>query len=292
MPISIHQIDIRKITSKDVNDIVPYVRSNHSYDLCIGALLDNEIIGVITARKFENNIYVIDQFYVLPLFRSMGIGSKLIHAMRYELILLSANRMRLKFNSREHSLKPYNKFLNEKLKIEPYQTSSLYRISLKDFHDIFILRYFHKNSSPLDEHNIIFLSNLEESQIKKKFKLIDNFAPASLHPFNNTDNILKDCSFLVINKKQEIIAWTVLEKIKYDEVGVKATYVIPPYRTTLLGLALWNRLYLRAFETGLAKEIKWISFHFDSHDNRNSKLYQLLFGKYERVNYYNADYVF
>lgn len=203
----------------------------------------------------------------------------------------SANTVRFKFNSKEHSMDLFCKFLNVFSKVNIYQVSSLYRIEIAKFRDVFITRYFKDGNSSLDKLNVVFLSDLGEVKIREYSSSVAPSIPASLHPFDNKNSILRECSFLVFNEEHNIIAWTLLEKIKHNEVGVLTTYVTAPYRATLLGLALWHRLYTRFFEVSPLKNLKWISFYFDINDSQNVKLYQLLFREAEQVNYYCADYM-
>jgi len=289
--IGIQDIIIREVSTDDVNGVDPNVRSDHRYDLCLGALYGEEIIGVMTARKIDGNTCAIDHFYVLPIFRSIGVGRKLVGAMERMLAGGSFDTMRFKFNSKEHSADLFSKFLAETLGVSPYQISSLYRIEVGKLRDIFINRYFADGSSPLDGFNVVFLSDLSEAKIKEYSSSIDASIPASLHPFDSKSSIIRECSLLVFNEEQEIIAWTLPERIRHNEVGVMTTYVAAPYRTSLLGLALWHRLYLRSLELSSLRGVKWVSFYFDVNDSQNVKLYRLLFGQEEQAHYFCADYL-
>lgn len=289
--IKIQDIVIREVSTDDVNGVDPNVRSDHRYDLCLGALSSEEIIGVMTARRIDENTCAIDHFYVLPIFRSIGVGRKLVVTMEQMLAEYSFDTMRFKFNSKEHSTDLFCKFLAVVLGVIPYQISSLYRMEVGKLRDIFIKRYFEDDSSPLDGFNVVFLSDLSEMEIKEYSSSIDASIPASLHPFDTKSSIIRECSLLVLTEEQEIIAWTLPERIRHNEVGIMTTYVAAPYRTALLGLALWHRLYSRFLELSQYKHIKWASFYFDVNDSQNVKLYRLLFGQEEQAHYFCADHI-
>jgi hypothetical protein len=273
-------IQILNIFNIDVTKII-------NYENGFGAFIGNEMTGVLLLSKSVEGYTHIIYFNVLPLFRCKGIGSALLRLAEEYSVSISSTKMIVKYNSLNHSVERCNNFFTKTGFTQAKYTYTTFRLKRSKF----------LNSVIPEKYNSIIQKHLKNIEIRwgnsldnRELQIIDcqskNILSGGLLPLNSTENMIKDLSvFVFLN--ENLIAWSVVDLRKHNEVSIRATFIVEQYRKYRLGLFLWNSMFYRMKENRVYDFIRWISFDFDKEDERNNRLYSLLFDK---IADFKADY--
>jgi GNAT superfamily N-acetyltransferase len=276
-------------TLSEIFDINISVFKN--YLKCFVAFLENEIIGILLLNKVDEGTIRIRIFQVLPLFRCQNIGSALLQLAEEYAASIFSKKIFVKYNDTDNDIERCNRFFcKNNWNTGKYSYTRFY-LKKERFEKNFILRFYDmENIVNNNRINLLFFNELSEEKKKQVKKQSEKMLSNGLLPFNALDSMIKDLSiFAFIN--ETLIAWSVAELIKYNEISIRNTFVDSEFRSSGLGMYLWYRIFCKASENRDFDSIKRISFDFQKDDNRINKLYTLLFGKFleQSVDYYISE---
>ncbi|HED36854.1 MAG TPA: GNAT family N-acetyltransferase [Ignavibacteria bacterium] len=151
--------------------------------MCFGAFEKKDLIGFLLLETRNHTIFMINHFRVLPLFRDLGIGSKLLKQAEDYCINYKKSLLILRANTYDHDIVKLNDFLH----INGWNTTSYdftkYRIYKNTFEDIFINKFFERNLLLEDPYHEFFFNELSKKEIfevNKKTNLNGNIDLISL----------------------------------------------------------------------------------------------------------------
>lgn len=274
------------ILEERFNIVIPSCQDNNRITP-IGAYFKNEIVGCILLQTANFKDFIANYFIVLPVFRDMGVGSTLLeYAVEFCKTNL-AEKITLKSNSFDHDIAKLNSFFKKNnWDILNYEYTK-YKFRIKDFKELFIKKYYiDSNSSNIDDHIIYHFSQLSKEQIdyiNTKAHLIEGL---DLFPIYGLKYIVPELSFFVM-VNDEFVAWSVSAYENDNEITIRHTYVDEKFRSTGLGLHLWNLTYRQLLKNSKFKGFQFASFCFQKNIPKLLKLYMLLFNQYL---YGNTDY--
>ncbi len=255
---------------------------------CYGAFYQSNLIGFTTLVEHEKAKYDIKFLEVLPIFRNIGIGSKLLTHIVSFCRFNNGKYIFAKYNSLNHHIKFVEHFFIKNDWNIPSYDYTYYRLPKGLFYNNFIQKHFNKDETQAHEDlKVVSLNQLngkELASIEKKTKLLPRF----LSPINLGASVSSELSLFAF-KDEEIIAWLPVSKpINTNEVSIKSIYVREDYRCSALGLILCYALYKKAEKCSFFSNIKWCSFVFDKTDKRLRRLHQGLFKSYldKDIDYY------
>lgn len=240
----------------------------HNGTIHFGAFIGNEMIGILSIYDY-GNISMIVNFYVIPLFRCMGIGTKLLQMAN---LLENTGEFVVKYNSADVDVNQFNSFLYKNnwssIKYD-YSTYELdwrsmtdEEIRAKEFYDIEVLSEFDCRNMGDMSHDDLIDAELQSN------KLVDRY----LSPFG-LDNIIPQLStFVYIH--QTLVGWiVVIEQPNYNAY-IKSVYVKEKYRLTNLGLFLMMLTINRLVHNKTFENIRNLTFCFDGNNKKLRRFYK------------------
>jgi GNAT superfamily N-acetyltransferase len=264
-----------------------------NYVNCFGAFLENEIIGILSLIKEDEDRIWINFFHVLPLFRCNNIGSTLLKLAEKFSVSIHSKKMTVKYNDAENNIERCSQFFYKNGWDSIKYMHTRYCFEKESFEKNFILKFFNtENTVSNTEIHFIFFNELSEEKRDKIKKQSEKMLSNGLLPFNALDSMVKDLSIFAFFY-ETLIAWSTVDFIKYNEISIRSTFVVNEYRNSGLGIYLWYLIFCQANKNRNFDLIKWISFDFQKDNDRLNKLYTLLFEKFleQSIDYYISEKV-
>lgn len=208
--------------------------NNDSSIIAIGVTAGKKPIGLILARCFlEDNGHIEGQilsWFVIPEYRSQGIGTQLLVRMESELQDRGAQKIELNYLSHPNNFKfeqilSKQNWLNPKLTALVCYASTAKVEQTKDFH---LIDYLDRLSSQLSKDYVIFpwgdLTSQQRQLIEKKMEidpLIRRF-----NPFLEEDK-LETLNSLGLRYQNHVLGWIITHRIASDTIRYTQMFVHP-----------------------------------------------------------------
>ncbi|MDR3218229.1 MAG: GNAT family N-acetyltransferase [Dysgonamonadaceae bacterium] len=262
-----------------------------NYLNCFGAFLGNEIIGILLLIRGDEDTIRIRFFQVLPLFRCNNIGSVLLKLAKEYAVSIHSKKIIATYNDAENDIERCSRFFHKNNWTIGRYTHTRVRLKKEGFEKNFISKFFSTENSVFNnEIRFLFYTELSEEKKNHIKEQSEQMLSNGLLPFNALDLMIKDLSIFAFFN-QTLIAWSVADFVKYNEVSIRNTFVINEFRNSGLGMYLWYLIFCKASENRDFDSITQISFDFQKDDNRLNRLYMLLFGKIleKSIDYYISE---
>jgi hypothetical protein len=214
------------------------------------------------------------------LFRGNQIGLALLKLAEKYAISVHSKKLFVKYNDFENNIEKSNRFFCKNGWGSVKYTHTHFCFKRERFKETFIVRFYESGNRVFDDE-INFMSFRELSEEKKiqikeqSKKILSN----GLLPFNDLDAIVKDLSIFVF-LHETLIAWVIVNQIKYNEISIRSTFVVNEYRNTGMGIHLWYLIFCKINENHDFDAVKWVSFDFQKENEKLSRLYTTLLRRF------------
>ena len=277
------KVNFKEIESEQLSEVSEIFGINlfvfRNYLKCFGAFLRDEIIGILLLIEGDENSIRIRVFQVLPLFRGNHIGSMLLKLAEDYSGSIRSRKIFVKYNDTENDLEKCNRFFIRNNWETVKYTHTRFCFKKENFGKNFISRFYDPENTILNgEITCLFCNELSEKMRNRAKEQSEKMFSNGLLPFSDLDLMNKRLSvFAFLN--DNLIAWSVANLLKHNEISIRSTFVVNKYRNSGLGMYLWYLIFCKTNENQDFNLIKWISFDFQKDDDRLRKLYTLLFGR-------------
>ena len=122
-----------------------------------------------------------------------------------------------------------------------------------------------------------FYVQLTEYDIKHIYHYAETRVPDFSNPVANDSMIDKELSIFVYDKKKQIMAWTIVEALRPNELSFTLSYVTPEQRMTALGLKMEYLIFKQMQEIG-CKKYQFATCEVFLEDRRVARLNERIFG--------------
>lgn len=242
--------------------------------LFLGIRFQSEWIGYALFLESHPDKFDLVSIYVLPMFRSLGIGSELLNFAQ-GFFAEKKKTFLIKFSTK-YDVKKVMNFYRKNGIDNIALDYTIYKISLNKWVNVFHAKLFDLRNVVLEEtlkcKKTESLTEVDISQLNNCFKL--NKLPAFLDPLKKHSVNQQEFSTYFFDDQENVVGWNLASINKRSELVIYCTYVIPQKRSSGLGMFSWHLLYATLKEKGKLNQIKSIVFSFDK---KNERLYRFFF---------------
>ncbi len=239
-------MQIERINCDNLDDYRNFTVNNtiDGDTVAFGAKMENFPCGAILAKR---NLKLSSQwdikiFFISKLFRNRGAGTLLLESLIAALKSKSCKVVRLNIVSSKESIEILQNFLSKNGFIEPEILTNVYKFNSEEIlNGSNIVKSCLISKNPFE--NIKFLPFEEtEKTLIDKVKTEENLMyPEGLSPFANEYNLEHVNSIFALENNEKIIAWISGLLAPGNMVLYRSFFVYPNYRSSALGLSLFNQ---------------------------------------------------
>ena len=253
--------------------------------ICYSCLFKGSVIGHLVILNTIDE-YLIASLYVVPMFRGLGISTKLLNIGLSPLFESEQKRIVLKLCTKTNSFNIAEKiaYKNQiKLSLlEPIlfvvKKNCWIEMIQNVFGDFFSTNRFKYKT----------FSKLSKQEINKITDYSVKHLPYFLQPFAKFDDKRKLLSIFIFDQNNNIKAWSIVHCEKLSNIYIECTYVMPDCRKNGLGILSWEFIRHRLQNLEILDQVKKISFAVDTINPRAYKLFNKLTKDilYEKIQHY------
>lgn len=254
--------------------------------IILGALWEDEIIGIISIYYHLPHSCILSELQVIPIFRCHGVGNLLINSAEQMCKRNKCNVMRCIIDDDSLDFQIIKNILIKQEWNSLGADHNYYRISINDINKTFISR--HSVIFTPDKEPDIQVKNISQIDSKEWLSLdryIDKI-PDSLRPLPKASNIIEKYTLFIL-KCGNIIGWLTTTKQSEEEICVENIFILKEYRNKGYGIILLGILKQR-LQSNNDISPKYMSYFTNDQDKNTKKLYSVLFGNCidKQVDYY------
>lgn len=247
--------------------------------LTFAVKLKEEIIGCALLIKSASERYRLVNIYILPIFRSMGIGSKLLRFISKTLnVTNTENKLCISYDS-DYEVSRVSAFYRKNGYPDPIIEYSTYFFPRSKWDESFYPTFNYIN----------YQENVNPKKIgeldKKDLEIISQFIknnpiPDFLSPFRYHSENQKKISQYYFDIDGNILGWNLVSINNKNQLFVHCTYVVDSYRNFSFVLYFWSLVYKNLLENEKWSSIRSIAFQFDRNNYKLYNFFQRIFYKY------------
>lgn len=254
--------------------------------IVIGALWENEIIGIISIYNNQPYHSIISELQVTPIFRRHGVASLLLRSAEQICKQNKSSIMRGIIDDESPYFQTIKKILKNQEWNELGIDHNYYRIKKCDINKTFIGRHSVMLNPDIDSD--IQIKTISQIDSKERLSMEEylNNIPDCLKPMSFSRNMIEDLTLFIIRHKKTI-GWLTVTLPNKEEFCIENIYILKEYRNKCYGITLLGVLKdkLQHYNN---KDFKYISYFTDNEDIINKSMHNMLGGEYvdKQINYY------
>ncbi len=244
--------------------------------ITFSATIDNETIAYAVIANKHSNYCLFSYFYVLPIFREIGIGSDfLIYILNFFKMKYPDKKLVINYDTSYNKKRLDGFFLKNGIGRGAYD-STLFECSFSDWHKKIYPIYNHINYDKcviIKEFHELSLSELENLRnVVIEYKVAEYLKPEIEKGEGRYIRLF------VLSKTGTILGWTCASLNNHGKMKIWITYILPMYRKFRLGFYVWSALYIWCCKNGIISQIEHIAFDFDKRNLRLYHFYRRILG--------------